>query len=182
MANVSNDALWEKLSEIGKKVEEVSVMQKGLLPKQESAGIKPDFTGIKDEITSGVSNSIRVLGLSSDSHFEANRKNVQLLYEKIIKVLNIVSRIRKQQREDAGLQEAGNPYFNLKLFKIRKTSFAATILGLFVFALTLFCMKQQNDYVLLMDEYHKQGIIVQKLERELKAVEEKQQKKQPKPK
>lgn len=180
MANVTNDALWEKLSEIGKKVEEVSVMQKAVLPKQEPAGINPDFTGIKDEITTEISNRIRVLGLSSDSHFEANRKNVQMLYENIMKVLDTVNRIRKQQRESDGVQKTDNPYFNLKLFKVRKTSFVITILGLLIFILTIFCMKQQNDYSLLTDEYYRQNITIQKLDGELKALKEKQTKKQQK--
>ena len=52
------------------------------------------------------------------------------------------------------------------------------VLGLLVFLLTLFCMKQQNDYVFLMDEYYRQHIAVQKLERELKANKEKHVKKE----
>ncbi len=36
------------------------------------------------------------------------------------------------------------------------------ILGLLVFILTLFSMKQQNDYVLLMEEYHRQSVTTEK--------------------
>ena len=50
------------------------------------------------------------------------------------------------------------------------------ILGLLVFILTLFCMKQQNDYSLLMNEHHKQNITIQKLEGELKKDTEQLQK------
>ena len=46
---------------------------------------------------------------------------------------------------------------NFRLFKLRKSSVLIAILGLLVFILTLFCMKQQNDYVLMMDEYYIQS-------------------------
>ena len=139
--SVSNDALWEKLSEMDKKFK----------------------------------NDIRTLGLSNDSHFEANRKNIQMLNENILKTWQLTTLIRKQQREsDEPQQEDRKFCFNFKVFKIRKTSFTITILSLLVFILTLFCMKQQNDYSLLMDEYHKQGITLRESDRELK-VDKKQQ-------
>jgi hypothetical protein len=40
-------------------------------------------------------------------------------------------------------------------------------LGLLVLILTLFCMKQQNDYALLLDEYYRQGIEVREIRIEL---------------
>ncbi|MDR3047418.1 MAG: hypothetical protein LBU51_07385 [Bacteroidales bacterium] len=127
--SVSNDALWEKLSEMDKKFEEL---------------IKSD---------------IHTLGLSNDSHFEANRKNIQLLNENIFKTWKVVSQIRKQQKESNEVQKNdGESCFNFKFFKVRKTSFIITILGLLVFILTLFCMKQQNDYSLLIDEYYRQSV------------------------
>jgi fumarate reductase subunit C len=47
--------------------------------------------------------------------------------------------------------------FDFKFFKVRKTAAVIAILGILVFILTLFCMKQQNDYVLLMEEYYRQA-------------------------
>ena len=65
-------------------------------------------------------------------------------------------------------------YFNFRFFKVKKTSLMIAILGLLVFILTLFCMKQQNDYSLLMDEYYRQSITVQKLYEEFEVNKEKQ--------
>ena len=64
--SVSNNALWEKLSEMDKKFEEL---------------IKSD---------------IRILGLSNDSHFEANKKNMQMMNENILKIRKVVALKRKQ--------------------------------------------------------------------------------------
>ncbi len=55
-------------------------------------------------------------------------------------------------------------YFNFRLFKVRRASFVIAVLGLLVFTLTLFCMKQQNDYTLLNYEYYKQSIGIDSLE------------------
>ncbi|GHT35529.1 hypothetical protein AGMMS49574_25120 [Bacteroidia bacterium] len=177
--SVSNDALWVKLSEIDKKLDELSIAQELSIPIHEQAEIKPDFNNVKDEIITEVKGEIQILGMSNGSHFEANRKNIQLLNDNILKILNIVSRIRKQQKEtvESKIEDKGN-YFNFWFFKVRKTALVITILGLPVFILTLFCMKQQNDYLRLMDEYRKQDVAIQKLDGELKALEEKSLKKQ----
>ncbi|GHT29875.1 hypothetical protein AGMMS49574_07880 [Bacteroidia bacterium] len=179
--SVSNDALWVKLSEIDKKLDELSIAQESSIPIHEQAEIKPDFNNVKDEIITEVKGEIQILGMSNGSHFEANRKNIQLLNDNILKILNIVSRMRKQQKEtvESEIEDKGN-YFNFRFFKVRKTALVITILGLPVFILTLFCMKQQNDYLRLMDEYRKQDIAIQKLDGELKALEEKSLKKQQK--
>lgn len=162
--SVSNDALWLKLSEIDNKLDNVSSMQKSLVPKEESKEIKPDFKEVKEEIITKINEQTTKLGRHNDSHFEAHRQNFQVLKDNSIKVLNIVARIRKQQRETAELQpESEEGYFNLRFFKVRKTSLVITALGLLVFILTLFCMKQQNDYSLLMNECYKQDITIQKL-------------------
>lgn len=178
--SVSNEALWVKLSEMDKKLDNFSAEQKSPVPTQETPENKPDFTEVKDGIVKEIKDEVRILGWSSDSHFKANTRNIEAITETIQKVWNIVSRIRKQQREAAESQgkDKGN-YFSLWLFKVRKTSFVITILGLLVFTLTLFCMKQQNDYALLLNEYHRQGITIQKLERELNVAEEIRVKKQP---
>jgi len=81
-----------------------------------------------------------------------------MLNENILNVLKVVTRIRKQQIESVEPQKTDDSYFNFKFFKVKKTSFVIAILGLLVFILTLFCMKQQNDYSLLMNENHRQNI------------------------
>ena len=81
-----------------------------------------------------------------------------MLNENILNVLKVVTRIRKQQIESVEPQKTDDSYFNFKSFKVKKTSFVIAILGLLVFILTLFCMKQQNDYSLLMNENHRQNI------------------------
>lgn len=145
--SVSNDALWEKLSEISEQ-----------LNHSKQTENVPDLSGVKDEIVTEIKGDIRILGLSSDSHFKANRENIQMLDENIRKILGIASRIRKQQREAAESQKMDGVYFSLLFFKIRKSSLIIAVLGLLVFSLTLFCMKQQNDYVLLMEEGYRQSI------------------------
>ncbi len=165
--SVSNEALWVKLSEMDKKLDTLSEVQKSAVPTQEPAKNKPDFTVIKEEIITKIKESIRTLGLSSDSHFEANTQNIEVITENIQKVWNIVSRIRKQQREAVELQTTNKEsHFDFKLFKVKKTSLVIAILGVLVFILTLFCMKQQNDYALLMDEYYKQSIEKRELQTE----------------
>jgi hypothetical protein len=172
--SVSNDALWEKLSEVDEKLDRLLIGQKTSVPTQESIEIIPDFKRAKEEIITGIKDEIRILGWSSDSHFEANRKNIAAITEIIQKVWNIVSRIRKQQRETVESQEKEKEsHLNFWFFKVRKTSVVIAILGLLIFILTLFCMKQQNDYSLLMDEYYKQSIEIKEIQVEVKTVKNK---------
>ncbi len=165
--SVSNDALWVKLSEVEQKVDRLLVEQKSPVPTQEPAVNKSDSTAVKEEIITKIKNEIRILGLSSDSHFKANTKNIIAITETIQKVWNIVSRIRKQQRESIEPQKTEDSHFNFRFFKVRKTSFVIVILGLLVFILTLFCMKQQNDYALLMDENYKKIVSFKEIQTEV---------------
>ena len=136
--SVSNDALWEKLSEIEKKLDKLFEMQKTLLPKQEQIEIKPDFKGVKDEIIAKIESEADLLGNHSDSCYKAINQNIATLDEVIRKVWNIVARIRKQQREDISLPKEERDYFNFRFFKVRKTYFVIAILVLVVFVLVLF--------------------------------------------
>ncbi|MDR1356656.1 MAG: hypothetical protein LBJ58_03190, partial [Tannerellaceae bacterium] len=162
MANsVSNDALWEKLSEISEQLKSNKQMDNA-----------PDFCGVKDEILAEIKEEIRFLGKHSDVNFGTVNQNIATLDEKVGKVWNIVARIRKQQKEPVERQsesdteqrlevletqaKGNREYFNFRFFKLRKTSVVIAILGLLVFILILFCMKQQNDYTLLNNEYYRQ--------------------------
>lgn len=171
--SVSNDALWVKLSEINEKLSELATIQKPVVPRQEQVENRPDLKEVKDEIISKITEQTRLLGIHHESHFKANTQNIETIIEIVQKVWNIVSRIRKQQREIAESQKTDNTHFNFRFFKVRKTSVVIVILGILVFILTLFCMKQQSDYSLLMDEYYRQGIEIRKMQADVKSVKNK---------
>ncbi len=159
---VSNDALWEKLSEIDKKLEKLSDMQELSNLRDEQVIIKPDFQKEKDEIVSKLEKYIQGLGTHCDSHFKVIHKDIEQLEkdtEGVYKILSYMSAIRKEPAEQPAIKSDDKKSFlNFKLFKLRKSSILIAILGLLVFILTLFCMKQQNDYALLMNGYYKKGI------------------------
>lgn len=164
---VSNDALWEKLSEIDKKLEKLSDMQELSNLRDEQVIIKPDFQKEKDEIVSKLEKYIQGLGTHCDSHFKVIHKDIEQLEkdtEGVYKILSYMSAIRKEPAEQPAIKSDDKKSFlNFKLFKLRKSSILIAILGLLVFILTLFCMKQQNDYVLLMEEGYKQNVILKNL-------------------
>lgn len=165
--SVSNDALWEKLSEIDKKLEKLSEMQKLSNLRDEQIIIKPDFQKEKDEIVSKLEKYIQGLGTHCDSHFKVINKNIEQLEKDtkgVYKILSYMSAIRKEPAEQSTIKSDDKKSFlNFKLFKLRKSSILIAILGLLVFILTLFCMKQQNDYVILMEEGYKQNVILKNL-------------------
>jgi hypothetical protein len=146
-------------------LDELLVEQKSSVPIQEPAGNKLDFTKAKEEIITKISDEISILGRSNDSHFEANKQNIGMLNDNIMKIWNVVSHIRKHQKE--AVEPPKESRFNFGFFKVRKTSLVVAVLGLLVLILTLFCMKQQNDYALLMDEYYRQGIIIKEVQSEV---------------
>ena len=160
--SVSNDALWEKLSEVDQKLEKLSEMQKSSNLRDEQAIIKPDFQKEKDEIVSKLEKYIQGLGTHCDSHFKVIHKDIAQLEkdtEGVYKVLSYISAILKEPPELSAIKlDDKKSFLNFKFFKLRKLSLVIAILGLLVFILTLFCMKQQNDYALLMNEYYKKGI------------------------
>lgn len=159
--SVSNDALWEKLAEVDKKLEGLSKMQKTSNLDNEQAIIKSDFQKEKDEIVSKLEKYIQGLGTHCDSHFKVIHKGIGQLEEDtegVYKILSYMSAILKEPAVQAETKPDDKKFFlNFKLFKLRKSSIVIAILGLLVFILTLFCMKQQNDYALLMNEYYKKG-------------------------
>lgn len=160
--SVSNDALWEKLAEIDKKLEKLSDMQELSNLRDEQVIIKPDFQKEKDEIVSKLEKYIQGLGTHCDSHFKVIHKGIGQLEEDtegVYKILAYMSAILKEPAVQAETKSDDKKSFlNFKLFKLRKSSLVIAILSLLVFILTLFCMKQQNDYALLMNGYYKKGI------------------------
>jgi len=152
MANsVSNDALWEKLSEISEQLN--CIRQK---------------------------EQCKLLDNHNDVNFGASEQNWKTTDENIIKILKIVSRIRKQQKETAERQSEtsieerlkalkiqskyNREYFNFRFFKFRKSSLVIAVLVLLLFILILFCMKQQNDYTVLNNEYYRKNIVLRELQ------------------
>jgi len=170
--SVSNDALWEKLSEISEQ-----------LSCRKQAGNTPGFSDIKDKIFAEIERQATKLGKHYDLNHKANADNWKMTDETVRKIHSIVSRIRKQQKETAEqkaasdteqqsgllgtLASANREYFNFRFFKLRKTSVVITVLGSLVFILIMFCMKQQNDYSLLINEYYSQGIEIREMRVEI---------------
>ncbi|WP_050699803.1 hypothetical protein [Dysgonomonas sp. BGC7] len=173
--SVSNDALWEKLSEVDKKLERLFNTQKPSNLDNEQAIIKPDFQKERDEIVSKLERYIQGLGTHCDSHFNVIHKDIEQLEkdtEGVYKILSCLSAILKETGEQSGTkQDDGKSYLNFKLFKLRKSSLVIAILGLLVFILTLFCMKQQNDYVLLLDENYKRNMAMPAVQAETDSLE-----------
>lgn len=145
MANsVSNDALWEKLLEISQQL-------KGNKQTNEA----PDFSEIAE--------AIHAFRQSNNACFEENKKNISIVNKNILLGLKRVASIQERIESHAEQPQKGS-YFDLKFFKLRKTSVAITLLGLLVLTLTLFCMKQQNDYALLNDEYYRNRIEIREMQ------------------
>ena len=160
---VSNDALWEKLSEIDKTLNELSITQK-------SSAQTPEQVGLKDEIIGSIKENIHILDLSNNSHFEENKKNVVIVNKNILLGLKQITDIQERINTciEQGLQGSNKaPYFDFKLFKIRKTSIVITMLGILIFTLTIFCMKQQNDYSLLTEVCYKQSLHIDQAKTEV---------------
>lgn len=165
--SVSNDALWEKLSEVDKKLERLSEIQTTSNLDNNQAIIKPDFQKEKNEIISKLEKYIQGLGTHCDKHFKVIHENIEQLEkdtEGVYKILSCMSVILKELKGQSGTKPDDERfYLNFKLFKLRKSSIVIAILGLLVFILTVFCMKQQNDYVLLIDGCYKQNVILKNL-------------------
>jgi hypothetical protein len=176
--SVSNDALWEKLSEIEEKINKSLGEQKVVVSTQKQVDISPELKADKDEIVDIFKRCIQGLGTHCDAHFKKIHENIKLTNDLTKDEFQILSymwawmqekekereKIEQEKVKPKSAQEVDNPYLNLKLFQARKTSVVITILGLLVFILTVFSMKQQNDYSLLLGEYYRQDITIWKLQ------------------
>lgn len=83
-------------------------------------------------------------------------------FEKLFEMQKTLAKKREYTEIKSDLKELKEErfFFNFRFFKVRKRSFVIVTLGLQVVTLTVFCLKQQNDYVLLTDEYSKKCIIL----------------------
>ncbi len=175
--SVSNDALWEKLSEVDKKLERLSEMQKIFNLGNEQAIIKPDFQ--KEKIVSKLEKYIQGLGTHCDAHFKVIHKNIEQLEKDtdgVYKILSCMSAILKEPQEQSVIKSDDKKfYLNLRFFKLRKSSIVIAVLGLLVFILTLFCMKQQNDYALLNKEYYHQTDVLTEMKTKIDSLAKKKE-------
>ena len=159
--SVTNDALWEKLSEIDKTLNELAKTHKSSTQTLEQVGLK-------DEIISKIEEYAYKLGKKSDMHSDANKQDAKKLTGDLLMLAEMIACISDRQLVYFELQkEDKETYLNFKLFKIRKTTVAIAILSVLVFILTLFCMKQQNDYSLLTEVCYKQGLYIDQVKTEV---------------
>lgn len=80
-------------------------------------------------------------------------------------MLICISGIIQEPKEQSETKlEKDKSHFNFRFFKVRRTTLIITTIGLLVFMLTIFCMKQQNDYSFLNKEYCKQSIVVREMQ------------------
>lgn len=173
--SVSNDALWEKLSEIEERINRYLMEQKKTIHGEEQAEIVAQLKANKDQIAELFKKGLQGLGTHCDSHFKAMyghieqlEKDSKGLYEVLSCICKLMNNAEKQSENKAESKPAPDKSFlDFKLFKIRKATVVITILGLLVFILTLFCMKQQNDYTILNQGYYRQGITTRELQMEL---------------
>jgi hypothetical protein len=162
--SVSNDALWEKLSEIDNKLDKALKEQKNLGLGQDSK--ESMFMPIQDRLVA-INEKILQLGLSNDALFKTTNENLGIMNDNTLVVLDVVNRICEENESTVEAPKAGNSHFNFKFFKVRKTSVIISILGLLVFILTTFCMKQQNDYSILNGEYYRNRIEIREMRMEM---------------
>ncbi len=164
--SVSNDALWEKLSEIEGKVVEAIRAKKALDPEQNR---QVEITAAsKEEIIETIKEEICKYGQSYESYFEANEKNIKTVYNSVLKIQQQTEQVNQVQIPEVDEPKKSQDkdkqaYFYFIFFRVRKTSVIIAILGLLVFILTLFCMKQQNDYSLLNSKYYRQYMVIDRI-------------------
>ncbi len=155
--SVSNDALWEKLSEIEEKINKSLMEQKAPVQAQGQGDLILEIKATKDEIIEKLEKYIQGLGTHCDKHFKFLQTKIGKLdndmADAIACLVHLIKESEKQQNE-----KNAQSYFKFSFFKVKKTSLVTAVLGLLVFFLTLFSMKQQNDYSLLINEYYRQRI------------------------
>lgn len=141
--SVSNDALWEKLSEISEQLNRLSTEQKSQIASTNQEENSSDLCDIKDEIIAEIKQQGYLLGNHGDSNYKAINQNIAVSDEIVRKIYNVVIQIGKQQKETAEQKVVSkDAYFNFRFFKVQKSSVVIAVLGLLVFLLMIFCMKQ----------------------------------------
>ena len=159
--SVTNDALWEKLSEVDKALNELTRTHKSSAQTLEQAGLK-------DEIISKIEEYAYKLGQKSKMYSDANKQDAKKLTGDLLMFAEMIACISdRQQAYFESQKEDKETYLNFKLFKVRKTTIAIAILSMLVFTLTLFCIKQRSSYVLLNEEFIQQEAIIKEMQVEV---------------
>jgi hypothetical protein len=163
--SVSNDALWEKLSEIDGKVVEALTAKKALDPEQNR---QVEITAAsKEEIIETIQKEIRKYGQSNESYLETNEKNIKMLNHNILAVKKDVGDIKlpeSQNLDEIKTLLEKKDMFRFGVIQFRKTSFIITILGILIFTLTIFCMKLYSDSLIYQNNYYRQIIATRKIQ------------------
>lgn len=94
--SVSNDALWEKLLEIERKLDKLAIAQETQGSIRENSEAIPDLEQMKKELIIEIKGQAYLLGKHNDSHFGANMQNIKLLNENILKVVKLIACIQKR--------------------------------------------------------------------------------------
>ena len=159
--SVTNDALWEKLSEIDKKIERLSEIQT-------SSATTPQKGSDKDEIIAKIEEYAYKLGKKSDTHSDMSKQGIKKLIGDLLMIGEMIACVNDRQQAYFELQKEGKEtYLNFILFKVRKTTAAIAILSMLVFILTLFCIKQRSSYAQLNKEFNRQETIVKEMQTEV---------------
>ena len=115
--SVSNDALWEKLSEIEEKIEKSLMEHKAPIPIQNQVNITPELQANKDAIIEKLEKYIQGLGTHCDKHSKFFQSKVGKLEndmaDAIACLVYLVKESGKQQNE-----KDTQSYFNFRFFKV----------------------------------------------------------------
>lgn len=113
--SVSNDALWEKLSEIEEKINQYVKGQKAPDSMREQVDVTPEIKASKVEIVEKLEKYIQGLGTHCDKHFKFIQTKVGKLdndmADTIACLVHLVKESGKQQNE-----KDTQSYFNFRFF------------------------------------------------------------------
>jgi len=164
MANtVLNDALWEKLSEIEERIDKGFKEWNAPAPSSKQADVTPEIKESKEKIIEIIKKCIQGLGSHCDMHFKSILEKSSKLNKTSDDVMLLLIHLVKESQKPKESENAKS-FFNFKFFKIRKTSVVIAVMSILIFTLTVFSMKQQNDYTLLTNEYYRQAIELRKMQ------------------
>lgn len=165
MSNVSNEALWGKLSEMDEKLEIISKKEVSIEIPQIPQAIP---TVSKQEIKAIADESIKILGKNTDSHFVANFKNIERLNNNVLKTKETLESIKIPENNITleAIQSILSKEKTMKFgfSRIRKTTFIIGVLIVFLFMMITFSMKQHADYAILQNRYTWQSVTIYKLQ------------------
>lgn len=158
---ISNDAIWEKLSEIDEKLNNV-------LDKQQKDNVPVKIQPLSNvEVLASIKENAFILGKSNDSHFEANLKNITTLNNNVLSINKLINNLSAPENINMNEIKAlldKKDIFRFGFISFRKTSFIIIILGILIFTLTVFSMKLYSDSLINQNNYYRQIIVTRNLQ------------------